>query len=354
MAANPQDYALVIGLNDYPQYGGAKGRSLKGAIRDATSFAHWLRNLDTGGGLPGDHVKLITSVVDPLAPDKQRIDDELEKIVQAARKDGGRRLYVYFSGHGHVNGDSNHDVALCLPHWSADRRNAALSSSAYLNYIRKCTPFQEVMLFFDCCRVKQVAALGQDSELGCPLPVDKQRKVMWAFASEFLKPAFEGTGARGDDGDAQEGVVSDAEEVRGHFTKALLAALGAGAARTQGGVTVRALKSYLESNVERIALAAGHNQRPQIPLDMEVADEDAIVFGSALPEANVVITFAAGRNGIIELDGPNAEILKSGDAITGPWHVRLEKGLYVLREKATGSEKILRFVPAEGVVNVTF
>jgi hypothetical protein len=37
--------------------------------------------------------------------------------------------------------------------------------------------------------------------------------------------------------------------------------------------------------VEQIAKAAGHAQRPQIPLDMEEDEADAMIFGSALPEA---------------------------------------------------------------------
>jgi hypothetical protein len=350
MPVNALDYALVIGLNDYPSYGGANGRTLKGAIRDATDFADWLLDQNTGGGVPPANLKLVTSTPNPLAPDKQRIDAELLSIVQAARQHGGRRLYIYFSGHGHVSGDVYNEVALCLPHWSADWRHAALSSSGYVNYVLKCSPFEEILVFFDCCRVKQVAALGENSGLDCPLAVAQKRKVLWAYASEFLKPAFEGA-ASGNGAGTQD---DPAEEVRGHFTKALLAALKAGAARPQGGVSVRSLKSYLESNVERIARGAGHNQRPQVPLDMEDADQDAIVLGSAVPEANVVIQFSPGRHGTIELEAPNLEILKAGDAATGPWRVRLEKGIYLLRELATGTEQTLRFVPAGEVVNVTF
>jgi len=35
MPVNPNDYALVVGVNDYPSY-----RSLKGAIKDANALRH--------------------------------------------------------------------------------------------------------------------------------------------------------------------------------------------------------------------------------------------------------------------------------------------------------------------------
>src|ERR1700730_6884899 len=151
MPENPNDYAVVIGLNDYPEYGDG-GRSLKGAIRDAESFADWLKDQDTGGGLPVGNVHLIMSTAQPLAPAQDQIDDALAAIRKDVQGKTVRRLYVYFSGHGHVTGESRHDVALCLPRWSRDKRNAALSSSRYLAYVEKCLPFSEIVMFFDCCR----------------------------------------------------------------------------------------------------------------------------------------------------------------------------------------------------------
>ncbi len=357
MPENPQDYALVVGLNDYPDYGGG-GRSLKGAIRDAEKFAKWLRDTETGGGLPPNNVKLITSTAAPLAPAQDQIDDALSEIRQDAENQPIRRLYVYFSGHGHVSGESRHDVALCLPRWSRDRRNAALSSSRYLAYLEKCTPFTEIVMFLDCCRVRQVAAIGLPSNLDCPLAVGVERKTMVAYASEFLKPAFEATAPHGGDNAAGEddsaSAAGEDDEVRGHFTAALLAGLRAGAARVEGGATAHTLKRYLEANVERIAKAAGHIQRPQIPLDMKDAEADAMVFGSALPEANVEIVFRAGHAGPIELIGPTADVLKRDDVATGPWRLRLEKGLHQLRDAGTNEERTLPFVPTAEVTRVEF
>jgi uncharacterized caspase-like protein len=355
MAENAQDYAVVVGLNDYPDYGGG-GRSLRGAIADATAFAAWLRDTASGGGLPHDNVALITSSLDPLAPAQDQIDDALDEIVGKARASGGRRFYFYFSGHGHVSGEARHDVALCLPRWSRNRRNAALSSSHYLDYIVRCTPFTEVVMLLDCCRVKQVAALGLGSVLNCPVPVAVDRKILIAYASEFLKSAFEGSTARGDvdsrtDDNGAGADEADADEVRGYFTEALLSGLRAGAARPEGGVTARGLKQYLELYVEPMS---GGRQKPQIPIDMSESAADSMLFGSALPEANVEISFHPDRSGTIELIGPDAEVVKSGDASGGPWRLRLRRGVHILHDVATADERVIRFTPAAEVTRVEF
>jgi hypothetical protein len=63
-------------------------------------------------------------------------------------------------------------------------------------------------MFLDCCRVKQVAAIGLPSSFDCPMAIGGGRKTMVAYASEFLKSAFEArsasgiTGGGGDDEDA--------------------------------------------------------------------------------------------------------------------------------------------------------
>ncbi|KAA3624791.1 MAG: hypothetical protein DWQ02_22625, partial [Bacteroidetes bacterium] len=43
MPIQPNDFALVIGIDDYPDF-----RSLNGAINDAEDFAHWLMDHDSG------------------------------------------------------------------------------------------------------------------------------------------------------------------------------------------------------------------------------------------------------------------------------------------------------------------
>ena len=53
MVVNDQDFAVVVGINIYPEL-----RILRGALRDAGEFTSWLRRPD-GGGLPEGNVKTV-------------------------------------------------------------------------------------------------------------------------------------------------------------------------------------------------------------------------------------------------------------------------------------------------------
>jgi hypothetical protein len=344
MPEQPTDYAVVIGLNDYPLFG-SQGRPLEGAIGDAERFAKWLKDTDTGGGLSDDHCKVILSTPDPLAPDRYPIDLALGSVIERARAaGGGRRLYFYFSGHGQAR--SPEDVALCLCHWSPMFRHAALSSAGYKEMFLKCTPFNEVVILLDCCRIRSVDAAGRDSEIGCPVPAGGagRKRFMLGFATEFENAAMEA--------EVEEAVGEEGPIVRGHFTDALLAALNGGAARPEGGVTSGGLKRYLELNVPRIAKDHEHVQNAQVITDFP---EDAQpVFGTALPEANFKIEFSPQRAGEMLLEGPELEEVRRGDAATGPWELTLSKGRYLLRDLAGGEDLDIRFQPGDEVTVVTF
>jgi Caspase domain len=346
MPREPNDYALVIGLNHYPQFG-AKGRPLEGAIKDAERFARWLKNDIVGGGLDGDHCELILSTLTPLQPRKEAIDDALSRIWKRALEQGGRRLYFYFSGHGQAR--SSDDVALCLCHWSSDMfRHAALSSERYRELFQRCMPFSELIVLLDCCRVRSVDAAGQGSDLGCPIPVATAgaTRYMVGYAAEFQSAAMEAEAPTG------VGVEEEGPIVRGHFTEALLAALYGGAARPEGGVPLSELKLFLEQEVPRIAAEHGHDQKAEIPSNFPGQGEP--IFGSALPEANFEIEFSPERSGPILLEGPDLDPIREDDASTGPWNVRLAKGRHRLEERRTGAERYVEFRPAEEITRVVF
>jgi hypothetical protein len=340
----PDDYALVIGLNDYPEFG-SQGRPLAGAIEDAERFATWLKDAKTGGGLPGDNCREILSTPNPLAPNKLGIDLALSSLIKRATDaGGGRRLYFYYSGHGQAK--SPHDVALCLCHWSALFRYAALSSASYQAMLLRCSPFAELVMLLDCCRIRSIDATGGESEIGCAVPVESagNKRFMLAFATEFQNAAMEA--------EVDESVTEEGPVVRGHFTEALLAALKGGAARPAGGVTAGELKRYLELNVPRIAREYDHVQNAQVITDF--SQDAQPVFGSALPEANFRIEFSPPRAGEMVLEGPDLEEIRRGDASTGPWELALQKGRYLLSDVASGERLDIPFRPSQEVTVVTF
>jgi len=116
-------------------------------------------------------------------------------------------------------------------------------------------------MFLDCCRVRQVAAVGLKAILDCPLPVaGVERKTMIAYANELLKRLSRDWGPRGDA--AAENDEADPE-------RRCAATLPPRYWRRscRGGAIANSLKP--------IARAAGQVQGPQIPLDMSEARLDA-------------------------------------------------------------------------------
>lgn len=346
MALSERDYALVIGLNDYPNVG-SRGRSLQGARADAEAFAEWLGDTERGGGVPQNQLVTLYSQPDGSAPRRDDVDAELERLWNSSNRNGARRLYFYFAGHGQAK--SINDVALCLPHWSISFRHAALSLARYREFLMECTQFSEVMMFLDCCRVRTVDASGSGSELACPSPTDSAttRRHMIAFASEFQNPAFE---ARVQVGEVDE----EGPVIRGHFTRGLLSGLWGAAAEETGGVPLQALKAHLEREVPRLAAAAGHQQVPHVLYDFP--ETDLPVFGTAtrVTKAQVTIRFTPTRSGEIVLEDGTTLVIKKGDVGSGPWELELGRGWYHLTETVTGEDKGFRFIPESGAIDVEF
>jgi hypothetical protein len=264
---NPEHYAVVIGIDNYPQY-----RPLEGAVADAKDFEKWLCVDADGGGIPVANCKGVYSGAKPLTPLQDQIDEAFVAIfglVPATK--GTRRLYVYFSGHGMA--PTNLATHLCLANWSERFPNRALDSEEYLQAVLRLGKFSEVVMLFDCCRVRLVAAHGHPPDFNVPSPgvgAPKSRHFT-GFATEFLNSAYEAATAKPDAG---QGPL-----VRGYFTRALLQALRGNAAQAGGGVPASKLKTYLEENTPKLAKADGYDQTPEIVNGLS-GDP---VFGSAEP-----------------------------------------------------------------------
>ena len=82
MPVNNSDYALIIGINDYPRY----KFPLKGAHRDAQAFADWVKDANAGGGVPEENMVLLLSKSEGrlTLPVHEEIDSELETLIKKA------------------------------------------------------------------------------------------------------------------------------------------------------------------------------------------------------------------------------------------------------------------------------
>lgn len=357
MREEPGDYALVIGIDDYPLYG-ANGRNLKGAIHDARLVCEWLTNKTIGGGLPPENCHLITSTkntVDSPQPRKAKVDDAFEQLrrqaVAQVEKSGvePRRFYFYFSGHGQSLGTE--DVALCMANWSRSRPSASISFKNYQEFVVNCLPFKEVVILLDCCRSRKINARAVNTELGCEIPsaTAGQTQIFVAYATEFQAAAFEG---------GQPALTEEEEPiVHGHFTEALLAGLRGGAARPPGGVPASRLWTYLNKVVPRIARRHRHEQTPRIiPFSIPPEDPCEPVFGAAprIETVDVKIGFTARRQGPIKLEGPALELIRQGEAASGPWEDTLPLATYLLTDLGTKETQAISPHGGEGEIHVEF
>jgi hypothetical protein len=329
MPEHVSHYALVVGIDDYPRF-----RSLKGARKDAEDFHAWLTNLDDGGGVPPANVELVLSKEDPVRPIHEDIDDALEKILSKAGRDGGeKRLYLYFSGHG--LGRTNSGVDLCLASWSKLQRARALDSSRYLDLLMGCGHFQEVIFLLDCCRVREIRANALPPGIELPAPGDSAPacRSFIGYATEFMNAAYEAE-------------TSQAGDVRGHFTRALIEALKGAAAEQGGGVRASKLKEYLEVNTPLIAKANNHFQKPEVVNGFNSIEEP--LFGHAkprpsVPDLTVNITFTSVANGEAVVEDGQLRELKRGVVDTGPWRIPVSgRTMLLVRILPNGPEKIIR------------
>jgi hypothetical protein len=307
--SRPGDFALVLGIDHYPEY-----RCLQGSCADALDFEAWLVEDPRGGGLVPDHCQTILSPSFPFCPTKRHattdsrspfhheVNSACQRIYQAKQQFGrGGRLYFFFSGHG--IGVDPIEVALCLGQWSENFfRTTALAVELYLKEFLNWGLFDEIICFLDCCRVRVVNAPGLPPGFRLPAPGSRPGRTQYliGYATEYLDEAHEAAA------EIQSPGSIDAN-VRGHFTRALLEGLRGGAARDQGGVPVSRLKTYLAYRTPSIARLANHSQSARVMGDYSDFEGQEPVLGSATPIAPVRFHIAGERRGPIILEGPNAE-----------------------------------------------
>src|SRR6266540_812235 len=159
---NDQDRATVVGVRVYPGL-----QDLDGPENDAIAFRDWLVD-PNGGGLPGDadHVRLILSSdfrppfselakALPTNMELERafewLDDQAEMNFKAGKgRIIGRRLYLYFSGHGFAPGKD--DAALLMANAAPRRIAQHIAGRLWAEWFYEAGYFEEIALFMDCCR----------------------------------------------------------------------------------------------------------------------------------------------------------------------------------------------------------
>ena len=347
---NPNHYALVIGINDYPE---APDRyRLDGAINDAKAVTSWLLE-PTGGGLEERNCFTLfidesnelrdETVAENVASDsglddepesfpaRHHIDHTLKKIRKDMRNQfraSGQpveRLYFYFSGHGEALRLENDNVLMCMANWSPDSPNANLSSRLMLKgFLERCLPCQEIIVWTDCCRSRTVDVRGGGLDIGCRNSWKDGHvpDVFWANATLHETAAHESLESTGNN--------------YGYFTKALLEGLKSG--EQDVGVTWDRLRDYLLLHVERLAQRDGFPQRAQCN---HTAGSQKKLFGKKAGLAKLTVHLNGQARNIRLLLNASVET-KSWSNVSGQLIIKdLELGLYKLVDTDSNKSELI-------------
>lgn len=235
------DYAIVAGISHYPDPGLG---SLDGPENDARAFYEWVT---TRGGVDTSRASLILSsqyplVADPIdaLPNESVIDKEFRRLhdasqIRSRKNQGptiGRRLYIFFAGHGFVPKWTERVLALLTAN-AIETNPTHIAAPLLQRWARDAGVFDEVMLFMDCC-----ATTGREVELRRhTFVVPKNVKAVNSgklFYAAACKPGLK----------TREKTVAVEGVARGAFSVCLLDALS-GLAVEEGKITNHSLAKYL-------------------------------------------------------------------------------------------------------------
>lgn len=316
----PNDYALVVGIDRYPLL-----NSLGGAQRDAANFGKWLTASD-GGNVPPANVKLLLSDGFATASDDfftqplmQDVYGWLAAINAAAKRRAkseprfGRRLYLYFAGHGFAPQEWD-EACLFMANASPDTLGEHVPGIRLAQFFVATGHFDEVVLFMDCCREKMLSAPLRGIPWSLPSGAPPARDF-YALAAPYGKVS-------------REKALPPDNLVSGVFTTSLLEGLRGKAADADGNVTDRSLTSYVYQAMKE---KLGDDYLEPRLRPNSVAD---IVFVQGVKPADsttavtITLSNALGQEAVLR-DGFLVE--KARHAMDGSvWTIRLPRGLYLL------------------------
>jgi uncharacterized caspase-like protein len=340
---NPNDWAIVVGIGNYPIFG-----DLGGSVNDAEAFYDWLV---LEAGVPQAQIEKITSngapVVNPskAKPNVIEVLEAFSKIKEKGENGNqftGRRLYVYLSGHG------------CSPQRTNDEENTALLMAnaskidigSMFHWVGEYTAnwfyyaayFDEVLLFMDCCRLPmELPVLNLPwRRINDPAFADKKRFFARATQWGLL---------------TRNRVADKTGKIYGAFTSALLDGLRGKAADQNGKITTKTLREWLEQNTWEY-MSPEARADAQTGLKPVIQPDDPFVITQIPPPEyevrihipdNLVgqrVVIQAGLERDIEVDSAPALLER-----------KLPKGLY---QVLIGDRRAKFKVPQPGGVNVEF
>jgi hypothetical protein len=308
------DYAVVVGIARYPGL-----TDLAGPDTDAQAVHDWLVD-PAGGNLDDGNVELIHSAqFDPIDPRDPKpaagaVKAALVRIAAKTQQTPGRRLYMYFSGHGFA--PTLEEGAL----FTAEASQIApfhVYAHSWLKAFRRAGLFRDVVLWMDCCMNFQQSIMVDEAEMRI------------AQTTRPPGPAFVGLAAQTKS--ALEHTMPDGK-VHGVFTWTLLEGLRGGAADERGRVTGESLKAFLQSAMPEF-LPDEVKRAAAVDLHPFVRADEGMVFTRFAERPTYPVTLripGASPGQRLNLWTGRPHVAAVSQDLAGPeWSGRLVRGLYV-------------------------
>lgn len=362
-----RNFAIVVGINEYPAT--ANQKVLGGAVEDACDFAEWA--LDPAGGAvspadlhfwaypqpKGKTGDLEAAIAEPtlwrnigdVKPDPSRGPTAMEIVKTAynrgrelmvAKANGNpikARIYVFLAGHGvRAREVDNGPTQTCLLAADFETPNGlttyGLVPTASFRDGLLTGGFAEVVMFLDCCRVKDpITPMQAINICGAKEPTDP--KANWAYANATI--------------DGRLAYEIDVPPVRGAFSHVLLEGL-----RTErdanNNLCAEGLLGYVVDNIA----TKTKGQVPTLNYNPEVKPGMVIATGAVAPKPvppprELVLNFENAPLGAIYrlVDARSRPVPDQQNivAVAGTWSIAgLAPSLYGI-ERVDGSGSLQMF-----------
>jgi hypothetical protein len=367
--SSTDDWAIVVGISRYPELG-----DLGGPENDARKFYEWVTS-PAGGGVPdvrakpllSSHFPPFSKAIDALPTEEKvlRLFEELDELAQLRRAAGeltvGRRLYLYFCGHGCAT--DFEDAALIMAN-ATPRRIYHVPGKPWADYFFRAGYFREIVLFMDCCRERQERVfpsippwLSQD----LPEALDEGRRF-YGFGAKWSRTVREKEYPLG------------SGKFRGVFTLALLDGLTGAAydpttqftdqatGKLRAHVTSSSLGNFLYNNLKSyLSLADMADpliaKNPDLVYDREAVN--SLIFATVdVPLFSVEIRLPSGlRSGangmLLQIRRENFAVILEQYVAGRFLTVSLSRGNYEARIRGTGHEgRLFQVTGVTGATNV--
>jgi Caspase domain len=323
------DWAIVIGINQYPKVVGAS--PLQGAVDDARKFKAWLLKPE-GGAVPQAHIgefiqdaSISSGTLKPTESQLRAfIEDQLLSFLP--QRPFGRRLYLYFSGHGisPTGQESIRNAALLMANASMPTPLLHIPGNILAEGMRSSAYFKQVVLIMDCCRDFEKNVIPNHFDFVDPVDIAKSCVLVEAYATTWASKA-------------REIPLPPDDRVQGVFTHALLEVLGAG--QMSGMLLKQSVKRYLS----RLLQDEKKAQDPVIQPDEELSK---IIFNesAAPPRTPVKIKGHPAAQPVIEFFPPGSDTTQQVQLVDwtfdgSDWSGTLEPSAYELRMPGGGGKR---------------